>query len=322
MNAQSPLAMSLSRMRYDITMPLFEGRVPLEGVSFTPVSQTPMVYADIPELRQGDFGLWDLNCGYWLSGIEAGWEFVALPLFIKRKSVLQFIWVRSGIASPEELAGKRVASRQYRTSVTIWARGLLKEHYGVDTASLRWAVQTPEYFANHDRSAKIEMIDPKASLADMLVAGEIDCMITDISDGPLWHRLAEEPNVRLLFPNYADEDFRLHKEAGLFPPMHLMVLSRKLDRQYPDLALNIYNAFDRAKALAYQDLANDRGGLSLVDLRERFFAQQAAWGDPWVYGIRANRRMIDAYIRYNADQGVITKPLSYEQIFARGTLDT
>jgi 4,5-dihydroxyphthalate decarboxylase len=322
MDAQSPLTLSLSRMRYDITMPLFEGRVAVPGITFAPVNQTPMVFADVPELRQGDFGVWDLNCGYWLSAIEAGWEFTALPLFIKRKSVLQFIFVRSDIKSPKELAGKRVASRQYRTSVTIWARGLLKDHYGVDTASLRWAVQTPEFFPNHDTTARIEMIDPKASLPDLLINGEIDGLITDISDGPLWQRLESEPKVRHLFPNYAAEDLRLHREHGIFPPMHLMVISKKLDRQHPDLALKICQAFEQAKTLAYQDIVNDRGGLSLVDLRERFFAQQAAWGDPWVYGIKANRRMIDAYLRYNHEQGATKTPLSYERIFARGALDT
>ena len=322
MSGQSPLALPISRMRYDITMPLFEGRVLLDGVSLTPVGQSPMVFADVPELRQGAFGLWDLNLGYLLPAIEAGWELVALPLFIKRKSVLQFIFVRRDIANPGALAGKRIGSRQYRTAVTIWARGLLKEHYGVDTQSLRWAVQVPEHFANHDRGARIEMVDAGASLADMLIAGDIDAMITDISDGPLWQRLETHPAVRRLFPNYADKDLRLQRDAGIFPPMHLMVMSRNLDRAHPELALALYGAFEQAKQLAFQDIANDRGGLSLVDLRERFFAQQAAWGDPWVYGIHANRRMIDAFVRYNLEQGAIRAPLGYEQIFAAGTLDT
>jgi len=31
-----------------------------------------MVFADVPDLREGKFGLWDLNIGYLLTGIEAG----------------------------------------------------------------------------------------------------------------------------------------------------------------------------------------------------------------------------------------------------------
>jgi 4,5-dihydroxyphthalate decarboxylase len=315
------ITLSLSKMRYDITMPIIDGRVGVEGVSFAERADNPMVFGDVPALRTGDFGLWDLNLGYWLNGIEAGWDFVTLPLFIKRKSVLQIIWVRSDIKSPKELNDKRVGSRSYRTSNTIWARGLLQDHYGVDTASLTWAVQTKEHFPQHT-PAKIEQIDPKASLADLLIAGEIDAMITDISDGPLWQRLESHPTIHRLIPDYRSEDLRLHREAGIFPPMHLMVMGGPVARAHPDLPRKIYDAFDKAKSLAYQDTVNDRGGLTLVDLREQFVAQQTAWGDPWVYGIKANRRMIDAFVRYNVEQGAIKKPLNDAQIFAPGTLDT
>jgi len=318
--------LSLSKMRYDITMPLFDGRAGVDGVTFEPSTDNAMVFGDIPRLRTGDFGLWDLNLGYWLTGIEAGWDFVTLPLFIKRKSVLQIIFVRSDIKSPKELAGKRIGSRSYRTSNTIWARGLLAEHYGVDMASTRWAVQTKEYFPQHPLPGgsmpAIEQIDPKASLADMLIAGEIDAMITDISDGALFQRLESHPTVHRLIPDYRSEDLRLHREAGLFPPMHLMVMGGQVARQHPDLPRKIYDAFEQAKTLAYQDTLNDRGGLTLVDLREQFVAQQTAWGDPWVYGIKANRRMIDAFVRYNVEQGAIKTPMDDARIFAPGTLDT
>ena len=315
---------SLSKMRYDITLPLFDGRAGVEGVTFAPQADSPMVFGDVPALRTGDFGLWDLNLGYWLNGIEAGWDFVTLPLFIKRKSVLQVIFVRTdaGIECPADLAGKRIGSRSYRTSVTIWARGLLAEHYGVDLAATRWAVQTAEYFPQHGIAPKVEQIDPKASLADLLIAGEIDAMITDISDGPLWRRLESSPTVRRLIPDYAAEDLRLHRDHGVFPPMHLMVMGGPLARAHPEMPRKIYDAFEKAKSLAYLDTVNDRGGLTLVDMRERFFEQQDRWGDPWVYGIKANRRMIDAFVRYNLEQGVIKAPLSDQQIFAAGTLDT
>lgn len=315
------IELSLTKMRYDITMPLMDGRVGVDGVRFVPSDDSAMVFGDIPRLHTGDFGLWDLNLGYWLTGIEAGWDFVTLPLFIKRKSVLQIIWAGPHIKRPRDLEGKRIGSRSYRTSNTIWARGLLSEHYGVDTAGLSWAVQTKEFFPQH-RPAKIEQIDPKASLPDMLMSGEIDAMITDISDGALWQRLESHPTVHRLFPDYRTEDLRLHREAGIFPVMHLMVMGGPVARAQPDLPRKIYDAFERAKAIAYQDTLNDRGGLTLVDLREQFVAQQTAWGDPWVYGIKANRRMIDAFVRYNLDQGAVKAPPGDSRIFAAGTLDT
>ena len=50
--------------------------------------------------------------------------------------------------------------------------------------------------------------------------------------------------------------------------------------------------------------------------------QLAAWGDPWKYGIKANRSTIDAFIKYNVEQGMIRSTPSYAQIFATATLDT
>lgn len=66
---------------------------------------------------------------------------------------------------------------------------------------------------------------------------------------------------------------------------------------------------------------NDRGGLSLVDLHERFAAQRTAWRDAMEYGLAANRRMMDAFIRHSFEQGATAAPMEYERIFAASTLD-
>jgi 4,5-dihydroxyphthalate decarboxylase len=134
MAATQQLELQVPSMTYDIMRPLLENRVPIEGVSLK-IGQAPvMVYKDEPTLREGDFGLADLNLGYWPQAIEAGWELTALPVFSKRKGAYQFIFVRAdrGINSPKDLEGKRVASRSYGTSLTIWARGLLQHRFGVD----------------------------------------------------------------------------------------------------------------------------------------------------------------------------------------------
>jgi len=316
------ITLPITNMRFDVTMPLFEGRVAIEGAALEPVQTTPMVFADVPDLRTGDFGIWDLNMGYLLTAIEAGWEFVALPVFQKRKSLLQFIFVREGIAGPRDLEGARIGTRQYRTSVTIWARGILAEHFGVDISSIKWAAGIDEFFPNHHDAGGIEKIDASASLPDMLINGEIDAMISDISDGALFDRLEAEPKVKRLFADYRAEDLALNTNTGFLAPMHLMVISAKLDRDHPGLALRAYKAFEDAKTLSYEDIRNDRGGLPIVHMREAFDAQMAAWGDPLVNGIAANRAMIDTFIRYNVEQGSIGAPIPLERIFAASVLET
>jgi 4,5-dihydroxyphthalate decarboxylase len=311
-------------MRYDITMPILEGRVSIDGVKLKPVKSSSMINKEEPKMKAGDFGLCDLNIGYWLPAIEAGWEIVALPVFSKRKPVFQLIFTHadSGVETPKDLEGKRVGSRTYRTALTVWARGLLRDRYGVDPSKIQWMVQAKEVFPVHDETAKIEYVADKKSMVERLIAGEVEALITDISDAKLFETLEKHPKVKRLFPDYLREDQKLYNETGIYTPVHMIVMSRKLDRERPYLAGQFYAAFEQAKQTAYDDILSDRGGFSVVYLRERMKEQMQNWGDPWKYGIKANRSTIDAFIKYNIEQGMIRSRFFYGDLFAAGTLDT
>ena len=320
----NPLEIEFPLMRYDITMPLLEGRVVVEGVKLKPTSISSMISKEDPRLKAGDFGLMDLNLGYFLPAIEAGWEIVGLPVFSKRKPVYQFVFCRqdSKINSPKDLEGKKIGTRQYRTAMTVWARGLLRERHGVNVSEMRWVVQAQEVFPVHDLGAKIEYVDSKRNMVDRLIDGEVDAIITDISDAKLFQIPEQNPKVKRLFPHYIEEDERLYQVTGIFTPVHLIVMSRKLDRQQPELAGKFYAAFEQAKKMAYEDILSDRAGFSVVYLRERMKEQIERWGDPWKYGIQANKSTIDTFIKYNSEQGMTRSELSYRDLFAASTLET
>jgi 4,5-dihydroxyphthalate decarboxylase len=322
--ASETLEIEFPVMRYDVTMPLLEGRVPIDGIALKPVKTSSMVNKEDPKMKAGEFGLCDLNMGYFLPAIEAGWEIIGLPVFSKRKPVYQLIFCHAdaGIRAPKDLAAKRIGSRTYRTALTVWARGLLRERYGVDFSTVQWVLQAKEVFPVHDSRVKIEYVDESKNMSQRLIAGELDAIITDISDTRMFESLESHPKIKRLFPDYMKEDERLYRETGIFTPVHMIVMSRRLDRQRPDLAGKFYAAFEKAKELAYDDTLSDRGGFSVVYLRERLKEQTAVWGDPWKYGIGANKATIDAFIKYNVEQGMIRSTPSYGEIFAGGTLDT
>lgn len=313
-------------MRYDITMPLLEGRVEIEGVHLTPTRRvSSMVASDDSPLRTGEFGLADLNLGYFLPAVEAGWELIGLPVFSKRKPVYGALFCRAdrGIETPKDLEGRRIGSRQYRTAITIWLRGLLKEHHGVDISALEWVVAAGEVFPVHDQNARIVSApDPKKSAVAMLLDGEVDAIITDISDTGLFRSLEHSGQVKRLFPEYQAQDLQLYRETGIYTPVHLMVMSRRLDREHPGLARKLYDAFERAKQVAYDDTLSDRGGFSVVYLRERLLEQIETWGDPWKYGLKENRGTMEAFARYNVEQGMTRDLLTTDRLFAESTLDT
>jgi 4,5-dihydroxyphthalate decarboxylase len=324
MATKDVLEVDLSEMRYDITMPLFEGKIAIDGVKLKPAKTSSMVFSDNPPLREGNFGLCDFNLGYFLPAIDAGWELIGLPVFSKRKPVFGSIFCRadSGIAAPKDLEGKRIGTRQYRTAISVWVRGFLKERYGVDTSEMHWVAQTKEVFPNYDARARIEYVDGQKTPVQRLLDGEVDAIITDISDQKLFEVLENNDKVKRLFPDYVNEDEQLYRETGIYTPVHLIVISKKLNRQFPDLAGKLFTGFEQAKTLAYEEILGDRGGFSVVYLRERLKEQRERWGDPWKYGIKANRQTIDTFIRYNYEQGMIKDPLPYDRIFAESTLGT
>lgn len=324
MSALETLEIEFPVMRYDITMPILEGRVAVDGVKLKPVKSSSMINKEEPKIKAGEFGLCDLNIGYWLPAIEAGWEIVGLPVFSKRKPVSQLIFIHadSGIQSPKDLEGKRVGSRTYRTALTVWARGLLHSRYGVDLSKIQWVVQAKEVFPVHDPIAKIEYVDDKKNMVQRIIAGELDAIITDISHAKLFETLENHPKMKRLFPDYLGEDQKLYRETGIYTPVHMIVMSRKLDRERPALAAKFYAAFEQAKQIAYDDILSDRGGFSVVYLRERMKEQIEAWGDPWKYGLKANQSTIDAFIQYNVEQGMVRSQFFYGDLFAAGTLDT
>jgi len=324
MSANQTLEIEFPVMRYDITLPLLEGRVPIDGVQLKPVKSSSMINKEDPKVKAGDFGLMDLNIGYFLPAIEAGWQIIGLPVFSKRKPAYQLIFCHAdaGIRAPGDLDGKRIGSRTYRTALTVWARGLLRERYGVDFSKVQWVLQAKEVFPVHDHHLNIEYVDESKNMAQRLIAGELDALLTDISDTKMFENLENHPKVKRLFPDYPNEDQQLYRDTGIFTPVHMIVMSRKLDRERPDLAAKFYAAFEKAKQIAYDDILSDRGGFSVVYLRERMKEQKAAWGDPWKYGIKANQTTIDAFIKYNVEQGMIRSAPSYADIFAAGTLET
>ncbi|HEX9880275.1 MAG TPA: hypothetical protein VGB25_08795, partial [Candidatus Binatia bacterium] len=257
---------------------------------------------------------------------EAGWKIIGLPVFSKRKPVYTFLFCRSdaGIETPRDLEGKRIGSSSYPTGITVWLQGFLQHLHGVDISKLRWITSSPgRVFPLHKSEPKVEAADdPKKSPVQRLLDGEVDAIITDISDGKAFRTLEGSLQVKRLFPDYVEEDRRLYRDTGIYTTMHQIVMSKKLDRSHPELAGKLFAAFEEAKRLAYEDILNDRAGFSVVYLRERLVEQTAEWGDPWKYGVKANKSVIDAFVSYCAEQGITGRRLSYEEFFAAGALET
>src|SRR5262245_53090586 len=130
---------SAPHYRYDTILPLVQGRTSVEGVSFK--LDDPMVninFFENPKYKAGEFGLLDTNWGDTVAAIANGWDMVLVPIFVKRKPVYNYLWVRAdrGIDKPKDLEGKTFATGGYGSAISTYTRGFLQDFYGVDLLRL------------------------------------------------------------------------------------------------------------------------------------------------------------------------------------------
>jgi 4,5-dihydroxyphthalate decarboxylase len=158
----------------------------------------------------------------------------------------------------------------------------------------------------------------------MLEAGEIDALIS--ADVPKCV-LENSPKVGRLFSDYETVEKEYYKRTGIFPIMHTVVIRRDLLEQHPELVKFVYQGFCDAKKSAVEEYENglifNSMGTMFPWFSKLINEERAVLGtDWWPYGIEANRKALDAILRYHFEQGITERRFSIEDIFARELLTT
>ena len=87
---------------------------------------------------------------------------------------------------------------------------------------------------------------------------------------------------------------------------------------HPDLAADVFDAFAESKRRYLERLKGGRiEKPTEVDEVHRRVLEIA--GDPLPYGIAPNRKVIDELIGHALTQGIITKPVTTDELFAPST---
>src|SRR5258708_38558017 len=99
--------------------------------------------------------------------------------------------------------------------------------------------------------------------------------------------------------------------------MHLAVSRRDVYEKHPFVAQSLYDALCESRKRALE-LMRELGALRYMlpwltaDIDE---IDDVFGGDPWPYGVEANRPTLEAAIRYLHDQSLIAAPLAVEDLF-------
>ena len=131
------------------------------------------------------------------------------------------------------------------------------------------------------------------------------------------------PNVARLFPDYPAVEEAYFRKTKLFPIMHAIGIRRSLVEKYPWLAVNVYKAFIKAKALCMHELGQI-GHLvtSLPWSVAEFDRLRSVMGeDYWSYGVQPNRHVLETLARYSFEQGLSVRKLDVDEMFVPSTYD-
>jgi 4,5-dihydroxyphthalate decarboxylase len=326
------LELTLACWNYDRTAALADGSIKPEGIRLRCLNVFPAeTFLRMVKFRE--FEVSELGLKFYVSSLAMKEPpFIAIPVFplrIFRHSAI-FINANSGIQSPRDLIGKKVGEPfAYGHDAAIWARGILSDEYGVPAASAPYYVgavdgATRREFAPFPPSADIKVIAlaPDQTLDAMIESGEIDAMYSAIAPPSF---LKGSSNVRRLFPNHEEVERGYFRKTGIFPIMHTVVIRRDVYRDNPWIAQSLYKAFKAAKEKCYasyrfgEQYSNALQGIPW--LTSHLEQNRALMGDdPWSYGLEPNRKVIETFLRYHHEQGLSSRQLRAEDLFAPETL--
>jgi 4,5-dihydroxyphthalate decarboxylase len=225
-----------------------------------------------------------------------------------------FINTQKGIAKPADLKGKKIGVKTMMTTAILWTRGILQSEYGVPLNSIEWVQELDDDVdVKLPPDIKVHKLGAKKSVETMLAEGELDALFHSDIIKPF---VARDPRVGRLFPDVKAEEANYYKKTGIFPIMHVTALRKELADKHPWLAINLYRAFEQAKALGMKRMVNPRI-VPLAWYQDAWEEQERVLGpDPWEYGLtERNRKVLDTMIGYSHEQGLIRTRFSPDDLF-------
>ena len=334
MSAQAgKVQLSMCLSDNDRTRPLREGRVKADGIDLVISTAHPseMFWR---ELHFSEFDISEMSCSSLLMAVAHGDKrFVAIPVFTSRSFFHTGILVRTdrGIEKPPDLKGKKVAVPEYQQTAALWCRGALQHEFNVSAFDIDWYMERTEELSHASatgfeppKGLKFQHIPESENIGSMLLAGKIDASLLYLNDVNLVDRsrveLRNRTEVRTLFKNPEAEGVRYYRKTGFYPINHCVVFKREIAEKHPWAVLNVFKAFDEAKNLVLEQGRAAAGvyfDLGLVPPEQR----KALDADPYAYGLKANRSVLEAITQFSFEQGLTPRKLKLEEVFHPATLD-
>jgi hypothetical protein len=128
---------------YHRTRPLLNGEVTARGIKLQPRRAESGEACMRPVYEEFDIA--EMSLSWYMMARCCNEPVIALPIFPLRMQIHPYIFcgAASGIERPEDLKGKKIGMDEYRLTVGLWARGILREYHGVQPEDCEWFTSSP-----------------------------------------------------------------------------------------------------------------------------------------------------------------------------------
>jgi 4,5-dihydroxyphthalate decarboxylase len=298
---------------YGLTQAIKNGDARSQKFTLQPVEIDPITRAMRRMVRELEFDICEMAFTTYLCAKAMGKPFTAIPVFVTRNFHHWAVWynVKSGIKTPKDLEGRTVAvNRGYTVTTGLWARAVLQTEHGVDLSKVRWSCTDDEHVAEFVLPPNADYALKGQDIGKLLASGEIAAAVGDVA--------VASPDVKQLIPDARKAGFASYKKTGIYPMNHGIVIKDALIQAHPWLPEALWNLFKGSK-LVWAKRLEAGAELTAADKAAGALAVGLG-GDPFPYGVAANRIGLQALTRYCVEQHVTPRKLSVEELFAPSTL--
>ena len=227
------LSLTFACGNYEIVRPLIDGKVEVDGVDLTILTDMDSATRHWRFLRDGEFDAAEVSGSSYLAARDNDWPFRAIPVFLHRRFRHGFMFINTakGIAKPTDLIGRKIGVKTLMTTAVLWMRGILQHEYGVPLNSIEWFAELEDDVeVSLPKDLKLTRLPHEKSVETMLAEGELDAVLHSDLIKPFSPKIR---GSRACSPPIKTRKSPITKRPGIFPIMHVLGLRQSLVSNIP-----------------------------------------------------------------------------------------
>jgi len=281
------LTLRIALGKHDHVAPLRDGRVTSPRIDLEFVDIEPLPKAFRQFVNGDDLDVSELAVVTHLLAHRFGRPIkgIAIPLWSRLPHTNLVCATDGPIEKPSDLNGRTVGVRAYGQTSGVWVRGILASDYGVDLGGITWGTMEDAHLPEYEDPANTIRYTAPPGLRDLMMEGEFAAIMGE--------RVVDPSGIRTVIPDAEQTALDWIARTGIQPINHVLAVRNAVVDANPWLPAELYELFDRARAIAVAEGATE----------------------PPPYGLEASRSSLQLCNRFSAEQRIAPHEIPVDEMF-------